>query len=451
MSDTLHPVHIDTRIVLRVYAAAMLTMGALLVLWGPLLFGTDLGGIPWVKAALVRILGSVAVAAGCSALALGIVPEPEWRRQGLLWLVIGHAVVAVVAIVQYVAIPDVPVAAAVSTLALSAALLLFVAWYYGDCADGRFGRMISIFGDTAAPSTRHLRSEYERGIRQAAAQEERHRLARDLHDSVKQQLFAIHTGAATAQARFDVEPAGARQALTQVRESARQAMSEMEAMLHGLRAAPLENVGLVEALKQACEALAFRTGSRVEFVPGELPSSEALPPGAQDALLRQAQEALANVARHARASHVRVTLGGTRRELELVVKDDGAGFEQSERAQGQGLSNMRARAEECGGRMEIASRPGGGTCIRMTIPATAPDRADAKTYGWRALLLRRVRGLLPDPHPAGYADSGTIAWRCFCRSCSSTWRCSRGSSSPSCVRVRSRRPGDERDYRRARR
>jgi len=392
MNETMHPVHIDTRIVLRVYAAAMLTTGALIVLWGPMWFGTELGGVPWLKAALVRILGSVVVAAGCAALALGIVPEPEWRRQGLLWLVIGHAVVAVVAIVQYVAVPDVPVAAAVSTLALSAALLLFVAWYYGEGADGRFGRMLSLFGDTAAPSTRHLRSEYERGIRQAAAQEERHRLARDLHDSVKQQLFAIHTGAATAQARFDAEPADAREALVQVRESARQAMSEMEAMLHGLRAAPLENVGLVEALKQACEALAFRTGSRVEFVPGELPPSEALPPGAQDALFRLAQEALANVARHARASHVRVTLGGSRRELELVVKDDGAGFDQSERAQGQGLSNMRARAEECGGRMEIASRPGGGTCIRMTIPATAPDRADVRIYGWRALLYAVFAG-----------------------------------------------------------
>jgi signal transduction histidine kinase len=327
----------------------------------------------------------VAVAAGCSAVALGNVPEPEWRRQGLLWFAIGHGVVAAVALIQVVAIPGVTVAAAVSTLALTAALLLSFAWQSGEGASGPFGRMLSIFGDATAPSTQRLRSDYERGIREAAAQEERHRLARDLHDSVKQQLFAIHTGAATAQARFDVEPAGAREALAQVRDSARQAMSEMEAMLHGLRAAPIENVGLVEALKQSCEALAFRTGAVVEFIPGELPPSEALPPGAQDAVFRVAQEALANISRHARAGHVSVTLGGSRRELELTIKDDGAGFEQSGTARGQGLSNMRARAAECGGRMEIISQPGSGTRVRMSIPAVASDPADARVYAWRAL------------------------------------------------------------------
>jgi signal transduction histidine kinase len=268
---------------------------------------------------------------------------------------------------------------------MTAALLLSLAWQFGEGADGRFGRMLSIFGDATAPSTQRLRSDYERGIREAAAQEERHRLARDLHDSVKQQLFAIHTGAATAQARFEAEPAGAREALAQVRDSARQAMSEMEAMLHGLRAAPIENVGLVEALKQSCEALAFRTGAVIEFIPGELPPSEALPPGAQDAVFRVAQEAFANISRHARAGHVSVTLGGSRRELELTIKDDGAGFEQFGTARGQGLSNMRARAAECGGRMEIISQPGGGTRVRMSIPAVASDPADARVYGWRAL------------------------------------------------------------------
>jgi signal transduction histidine kinase len=385
MSDTLHPVLIDTRAVLRVYAALMLTAGGLAIFWGPLWFGTDLGGVPWLQAALIRILGSVAVAAGCSAVALGNVPEPEWRRQGLLWFAIGHGVVAAVALIQWQAILGVTVAAAFSTLALTAAILLLQAWQFGEGADGRFGRMISIFGDATASSTRRLRSDYERGLREAAAQEERRRLARDLHDSVKQQLFAIHTGAATAQARFDVEPAGAREALAQVRDSARQAMSEMEAMLHGLRAAPIENVGLVEALKQSCEALAFRTGAVVEFIPGELPPSETLPPGSQDAVFRVAQEGVANISRHARAGHVSVTLGGSRRELELTIKDDGAGFEQSGTARGQGLSNMRTRAAECGGRLEIISQSGSGTSLRLTIPAVASDPADARVYGWRAL------------------------------------------------------------------
>ena len=357
------------------------------MLWGPLWFGVDLGDVPWLKAALVRILGSVLVSAGCSAIALGSVPEPEWRRHGLLWFAIGHSVVAGVALMQYAAIEHTQVAATASMFAATAALIFFFGWQSGEGADVRTRGMVSIFGDADAPATRHLRSEYERGIRQAAAQEERHRLARDLHDSVKQQLFAIHTAAATVQARLDAEPAGARDALTQVRESARQAMGEMEAMLHGLRAAPLENVGLVEALRESCEALAFRTGAQVEFIPGELPPSEALPPGAQDAVFRVAQEAMANIARHARAAHVRVTLYGSATELELTVRDDGAGFERSGAEHGQGLSNMQARATEYGGHLDIISQPGGGTRVRMAIPAFGSDPADAKIYRSRVLVF----------------------------------------------------------------
>ena len=386
MSDTRHPVHIDTRTVLRGYAAITLTLGVVLVLFAPLWFTADLGGVPWLRAALIRILGSMVVAAGCFGIALARIEEPESRRQGLLWLAIGHGVVAVVVTSQQFAVFDTPLAAAAAALAWAAAFLLFYGWQFGEDADGRFGTMVSLFGGSAASSTRRLRSEYERGIRQAAAQEERHRLARDLHDSIKQQLFAIHTGAATAQARFDVEPAGARAAIDQIRASAREAMGEMEAMLHGLRAAPLENVGLVEALKQSCEALAFRTGASVEFIPADLPPSESLPPGAQDAIFRVAQEALANVARHARAGHVRVTLAGSDGELELTIKDDGAGFDQAQPARGLGLANMRARAAECGGHMEVISQPGSGTRVRMTTPSDAPDPADAKFYGRRAFF-----------------------------------------------------------------
>jgi len=395
MNETMHPVHIDTRIVLRVYAAATLTLGAALVLFAPLWFGAQLDGVPWLPAAVIRILGTIVVAAGCFGIALARVEEPESRRQGLLWLAIGHGAVALMVMLQAAVVFGAASAAAPSALAsaaraaaalaLTAAMLLFYAWQFGEDADGRFGRMVTLFGESDASSSRRLRSEYERGIRQAAAQEERHRLARDLHDSVKQQLFAIHTGAATAQARFDAEPAGAREALTQVRDSARQAMSEMEAMLHGLRAAPLENVGLVEALKQSCEALAFRTGALVDFVPGGLPPSESLPPGAQDAVFRAAQEALSNVARHARASHVGVTVAANQGDLVLTVTDDGSGFDQRGPSHGQGLPNMRARAAEYGGHVEITSRPGGGTRVCLTIPACVVNPGDAKTYGRRAV------------------------------------------------------------------
>ncbi len=387
MNATAHPVIIGTRLVLRVYAAVTMTLGAVLFIFAPFGLDPDLGGVPWLRAALIRIFGSLVVLAGCGGAALSRVEEPEARRSGLKWIGSGHTVVALVLILQQTAVLNAAWAGLAAALAWSFALLLGFAWQFGDGADARFGGLVSIFGEADANARGSLKSRYARGIRLAAAQEERNRLARDLHDSIKQQLFAIQTAAATAQARFDAEPAGSRVALEQIRESTRSAMGEMDAMLQGLRAAPLENVGLVEALKQACEALSFRIGARVDFVPGRIPSSLALPPGAQDAIFRVAQEALANIARHGRASEVRVTLDGNRRDFELTVKDDGAGFDQKEPPRGQGLANMRARAAEYGGHLELLTEPGHGTRVRLTIALTGPDPSDAKSYGWRALVF----------------------------------------------------------------
>ncbi|MCX6538206.1 MAG: sensor histidine kinase [Acidobacteria bacterium] len=391
MISIVNPVRINTRVVLRVYAAVAIVLGVVLVGWGPAWFGIDLGTFLFYKAALVRVVGAVIVAAGCVAIALGRVEDPESRRRGLGWMALGHGVVAAVVLSQHVAIWGSAWSGSATAILTTVAGLLFYVWQFGEGAGPQiWGRMVSLFGDDDVSATYRLRSGYEQSIRQAAAQEERNRLARDLHDSIKQQLFAIHTAAATAQARFDGEPTGARVAIDQIRDSARAAMSEMDAMLQGLRAAPLENVGLVEALKQACEALAFRTGAHVEFTPGEMPSSLTLPPGAQNAIFRIAQEALANIARHARASHVRVALGGSQGDIELMVKDDGSGFDQSRPAHGLGISNMRARAAQHGGRIEMISQPGVGTRVRLTMRGAGPDAGDAKYYGRRAAMFGMI-------------------------------------------------------------
>jgi signal transduction histidine kinase len=231
-----------------------------------------------------------------------------------------------------------------------------------------------------------LRTQYERQIGEAARQEERNRLARDLHDSVKQQIFAIQTAAATAQVRFDDDTQGAKQALEHVRNAAREASSEMQAMLDQLRAAPLENAGLIAAVKQQCEALGFRTGAQVECTVGELPAWQDFPPGAHEALLRVTQEALANVARHARAKHVAVSLTAGAGQLELRVRDDGAGFDtlSGGRGAGQGLANMRARAQEFGGLFSIDSKPGAGTMVTFSIPYVTAE--PASTYARRAAM-----------------------------------------------------------------
>jgi signal transduction histidine kinase len=207
-------------------------------------------------------------------------------------------------------------------------ILLLVPWaLYVETAAKDSAHVISLFGERGRSATEQVRTRYEQQIRQAAGQEERNRLARDLHDSIKQQIFVIQTAAATVQARFEADRDGARSAIEQVRRSAREAMAEMEAMLDQLRAAPLENNGLVEALKKQCEALEFRSGARVELKLGDLPPNESLAPGAHQAIFRVAQEALANIGRHARPKRVMVQLDAAGGNVRLAIQDDGSGFD----------------------------------------------------------------------------------------------------------------------------
>jgi signal transduction histidine kinase len=156
----------------------------------------------------------------------------------------------------------------------------------------------------------------------------------------------------------------------------------MEAMLDQLRAVPLENAGLVEALKKQCEALGFRTGAEVEFQHAKLPSSTALAPGTQDTVFRVAQEALSNIGRHARATKVAVflTAGGGR--LDLMIRDNGAGFEMETRRRGMGMGNMSARAAEAGGTLDVNSGPGAGTKVVLSIPYRATTARDYKRAAW---------------------------------------------------------------------
>jgi signal transduction histidine kinase len=390
------PEAIDTRWVFRTYAAVASLAGLLLFGWGPMWFGVDLAGQLFGKAALIRVLGSIMVAAGCCAAGFAAVDDPPGRRRGLFWFAAGHAVIWLAVLTQQIAIWGPGLAEKAVWLAFAVAFLLFYLWATseGELAHGVLG---SLFWSANPNSTDRLRSQYGQQIREVARQEERNRLARDLHDSIKQQIFVIQTAAATAQARFDGDQAGAKLALEQVRSSAREAVTEMQVMLDQLRAVPLENAGLVESLKKQCEALGFRTGARVDFKLGNLPPAETLPPGAHEAILRVAQEALANVGRHARAGSVLVSLGSVHGQVELRIQDDGAGFDPNHSDRGQGIANMRARAEEFGGKFYLASGPGNGTSVAFSIPYTAtetPREYLGRAMIFGALLVMSIQALI---------------------------------------------------------
>jgi signal transduction histidine kinase len=227
-----------------------------------------------------------------------------------------------------------------------------------------------------------LRSRYEAQIREAARREERARLARDLHDAVKQQLFAIQTAAATVEARLNTDQNGAREAAGTVRASAHEALVEMDTLIDQLQTAPMENSGFETALRRQCDALGYRTGAKVTLTVGELPPDNALIPGAYEALYRFAQEALHNVGRHARARTVNVRFGVRAGHLELSVADDGAGFIPDEAPLGMGRRNMEARAQELGGTCTVTSERGAGTTVLCSVP-----------IGLRS-VLRRVAAVL---------------------------------------------------------
>jgi signal transduction histidine kinase len=324
------------------------------------------------------------IAAGCCAAGFAAVDDPPSRRRGLFWFAAGHTVIWLVVLMQQSAIWGPGLAEKAARLLFAVVFVLFYLWATSE-GESAHGVLIALFEGANSNSADQLRSQYERQIREVARQEERNRLARDLHDSIKQQIFVIQTAAATAQARFDGDQAGAKLALEQVRGSAREAATEMQVMLDQLRAVPLENAGLVESLKKQCEALGFRTGARVDFKQGNLPRNGDLPPGAHEAILRVAQEALANVGRHARAGSVLVSLGSVGGHVELRIQDDGAGFDPNQNARGQGLANMHARAEEFGGKFELASRPGDGTSVAFSIPYTESETP--REYRRRAVVF----------------------------------------------------------------
>jgi signal transduction histidine kinase len=389
MSERTYSDAINTRAVFRVYAVIAWATGALLVGWGPLLVGVDLPGLPFAKAGLVRVLGAIVIAAGCVAHAIAGADDPGARRRVLLWWAIAHGVVLVVTALQVATVgnEDDPVAVVVVGLLLLLTMLCFYFWQTAEGYPlGGLRSVSSTFGLNERVAVERLRSTYEVQIRSAAAQEERNRLARDLHDSIKQQIFVIQTAAATAQARIDSDRPGAVAALEQVRTSAHDAMTEMEAMLDQLRAVPLENRGLVAALKKQCEALQHRTGAIVRFDLGPLCPSEALRPGVQEAVFRIAQEAMSNIARHARAAHVTVALGEADGDLVLAIEDDGLGFDAVRASAGMGIGNMRARADGAGGRLELRSAPGQGTSWRLRVPCLPHRMSERHLHRRRALI-----------------------------------------------------------------
>lgn len=217
--------------------------------------------------------------------------------------------------------------------------------------------------------TAEVREQALQQAREAAALTERNRIARELHDSIKQHIFGINASAVAARTYWQREKLeGAREAIEDIERNAQGAQMEMQALLQHLRPAPLENTSLLEALHIQAQALGFRTGAQVQVDLATLPDDDRLLPGTQEAIFRLVQEAFANSARHARAHTVWLAVRTVGQELWITVRDDGQGFDPAHVQSGMGFSNLHERTRALHGSVEISSQPGLGTTVRITIP-----------------------------------------------------------------------------------
>jgi signal transduction histidine kinase len=241
---------------------------------------------------------------------------------------------------------------------------------------GQLARQFDAMADQLEDDMTQLRELAERNARLAgqaqrgAALEERHRLARDLHDGVKQHLFGVNLATSAALNLLDSDPESARARLLEAKDHSRQAQAEMRALLNELRPAGLDERGLVAALTDHLAAFEQREGIGVGWQPVEDP---ALPLIHEQALFRVAQEALTNVARHAEATQVAVELHVTPDTVTLRVVDDGKGFDPAaiQIKTTMGLQGMQERLAGLGGTLTVDAAPGVGTRIAACLPRPA--------------------------------------------------------------------------------
>jgi signal transduction histidine kinase len=193
----------------------------------------------------------------------------------------------------------------------------------------------------------------------AAADAERRRIERDLHDGAQQRMVAVAVTLGLAQAKMKNDPAGAADLIEQARDEAQQAVKELRELARGIHPALLSDRGLGVAI----DALAARAPVPVQ-VSGVPP--QRLDPDVESAAYFVTAEALTNVAKYARASQAAVKLSIDDGKLEVEVSDDGCGG--ADPSTGTGLRGLRDRVDALDGSLEIHSPPGEGTIVKIAIP-----------------------------------------------------------------------------------
>jgi len=206
----------------------------------------------------------------------------------------------------------------------------------------------------------------EAASNEAAVLEERKRLARDLHDTVSQQLFAIHMCASSLPKLQQVDAERAKSVLDQLIQMSNLAQKQMRNFIAQLRPMELEGRTLQEALDKWFPDYCRQNGLQGSM---EWRLSEQLSEAKEHQLFLIVQEAMANIVKHAGAGSCTLTLADTERQVVMMLVDDGKGFKADQVKGGSyGLSTMQERAQKLGGSADIVSKVGSGTRVKVTIP-----------------------------------------------------------------------------------
>jgi len=302
----------------------------------------------------------------------------SWHLLRGRWRIAGVAATAVAVVTGYLGGlpgPD-PVTISTYVLLIVVIVVLVVLFsLFGDVTADRSARNKKMVDQLAETNTRleemmrenaGLQAQLLLQAREAGATDERQRMAREIHDTLAQGLAGIITQVQAA-SRAKGDPAEWQRHLDNAARLARDSLAEARRSVHAVGPGELESARLPEALAEVAKRWEDIHGVRIEFA--TTGTARPLHPEVEVTLLRVAQEALANVGKHAGAARVGVTVSYMDDVVTLDVRDDGAGFVPGTHSGGFGMTSMRQRVTRLAGSLEIESEPGGGTAVSATVPA----------------------------------------------------------------------------------
>jgi signal transduction histidine kinase len=198
-----------------------------------------------------------------------------------------------------------------------------------------------------------------------AVMEERNRLARDLHDSAKQKAFAALAQLGTARGMWRTKSEGIQPHLSEAENLVYEVIQELTFLIQEIYPIALQEKGLLTTLREYIYEWENRNDAVVNLTVRE---EQPLPLETEQAIYRVIQEALANISRHSRAEHVNISLVYNFDSLQVVISDDGCGFDMNQKAKGLGFRSMRERIGSIRGNLQIQSAPGQGTRVIVQVP-----------------------------------------------------------------------------------